>query len=44
MSAGSNYNPDFIPNILGRILKTNYKISNTMRGIKTNSRQSKFEF
>lgn len=38
MPARSNYKSDFTPNILGSILKTNYKKSNTMRGIKMNIR------
>ena len=38
MSARSNYNPDFTPDIFGSILKTNYKKSNAMRGIKMNRR------
>lgn len=38
MSARSNYNPDFTPDIFGSILKTNYKKSNAMRRMKMNSR------
>lgn len=39
MSTRSNYNSDFTPNILGNILKINYKKNtDTMRGIKMNIR------